>query len=515
MLENNMNFKNFHAIYTEELALDRVRQVRKSLQRKRKLKYGTFGFDIEFDYSEETSEEQIMDWMRFIDQDDKYGWLEKFEEYLQEQDDNPSYGSMDDWDENNPEPDQPSIARFEKPEPQNFKDNADYIEALEYWRNIESEWEEYFELYEQHVEEYNMMESQLMAWNKLRKYYLKNFAEDTIYDAYEHIDFENSSKKVDDYQAILDNFGEEYTHDASEADFTTEWVVALDADKPEIASRILTTKDMPLVREVLEELENEKTSPDCSAHIHIGMPKDFDLFSLFSLYSLVDEKSLLEKMPRRNFEQWSKPAQIYLDILNTNAKALLEERIKIYKLTTEDGKVMIRDQADVFKMHHEFRKIARGPDGETIEDDFTEIEPLMNKKFSVFNHYHDPTYNYDEYQIDWVIGEKPGLKVEPVIIKKINDSTIEFIGDDVLKYFLRYVTEKFSGVNVSYFKSRNTVEFRYLSSDILGNVDEFLSFINYFLLLPHIAQRAKKINLKSTTMLKGPDQRYRIVLKNT
>lgn len=508
-----MDFETFYSLYTEELALKRVRQVRKNLQRKRKLKYGTFGFDIEFYYSEDIDDDQIEEWMDYIENDDD--WSEKFEEFLQEEDDNPGYYSIDDWEEDNPEPDRPSIAQFEKPEPHMFPENSDYIEALEYWTDVEQEWEEYNEAYEQHSEEYDEMYSQILKWDKLRREYLKTFAEDHLGDGYDHVGFTTSSGKVDQYTYMLENLGEEVTYDTSKADFTTDWVVELDGDKPEIASRILRTKDIPLVRQVLEELSSENTSSDCSAHVHIGMPDGFDLFSLFSLYSLVDEKSIERKMPGRDFDQWAQSSFKYLEIIGNISRELIEGKLQLSKVTIEDtGEVMIRDQADVKRLHREERKIQRSPDGEIIEDTYSEIEKYAGTKFSVFNHYHNKQYHYDEYQIDWFIGEKPGVTMEPVGIKKINDHTIEFSGDDVLTYLLRRVTEKFSGVNVSYYKQRNTVEFRYLSSDILGDIDEFLSFINYFLLLPHIAQRAKRINTKSTSILKGPDKRYRIILKN-
>lgn len=508
-----MNFTTFHSLYTEELALKRARQVRKSLQRKRKFKYGTFGFDIEFYYSEDIDDNQIQEWMNYIDNDDD--WSTKFDQYLMELDDNPGYYNMDDWEESNPEPDKPSIAQFAKPEPNMFPDNADYVEALEYWSDVEQEWEEYSELYEQHVEEYNMMESQLIAWDKLRRYHLKNFAEDNLSDAYEHIDIQTSSGKVDQYTYMLEDLGENVEYDTSKADFTTDWVVALDGDRPEIASRILTTKDIPLVRSVLEELSGEATSPNTSAHVHVGMPNGFDMFSLFSLYSLVDEKSIEQKMPGRDFQQWSQSSFKYLSIINDISREIIEGKLQLFKVTRDTGEVMIRDEADVKRLHREDRVIQKDPDGKIIKDTYSDIEKYAGKKFSIFNHYHTPEYNYDEYQIEWFIGDKPGITVEPVEIKKINDSTIEFTGDDVFTYLLRRVTEKFSGVNVSYFKQRNTVEFRYLSSVILNDIDEFLNFINYFLLLPHIAQRAKRINTKNASILKGPDKRYRIILKNT
>jgi hypothetical protein len=65
----------------------------------------------------------------------------------------------------------------------------------------------------------------------------------------------------------------------------------------------------------------------------------------------------------------------------------------------------------------------------------------------------------------------------------------------VIMDMLAKVEEKMSGINISYYQERNVIEFRYLSSEILGSVDEFFKYVNYFMYLPMIAMRSKRIRI--------------------
>lgn len=60
---------------------------------------------------------------------------------------------------------------------------------------------------------------------------------------------------------------------------------------------------------------------------------------------------------------------------------------------------------------------------------------------------------------------------------------------------------RYHGTNIFAFFSYGTVEFRYLSSDVLDQPDMVLSWINYFLILPEIARRKKQIKLQTNVVL--------------
>jgi hypothetical protein len=86
------------------------------------------------------------------------------------------------------------------------------------------------------------------------------------------------------------------------------------------------------------------------------------------------------------------------------------------------------------------------------------------------------------------------------------------LNEDIIDYIIEHITEKHSGINLSYYKKKNVIEFRYLSSDILGNVDEFLEFINYFLFVPHVAMRAKRVKLGKMELRKMDNNKIQIKL---
>ncbi len=65
--------------------------------------------------------------------------------------------------------------------------------------------------------------------------------------------------------------------------------------------------------------------------------------------------------------------------------------------------------------------------------------------------------------------------------------------DELIAVMQQY--SKYFGTNILAWLDHGTVEFRYLSSQILEDVDSFLKWIQYFLLMPRIAQSRKTIQL--------------------
>jgi len=58
--------------------------------------------------------------------------------------------------------------------------------------------------------------------------------------------------------------------------------------------------------------------------------------------------------------------------------------------------------------------------------------------------------------------------------------------------------ERYMGTNIKAFFTHGTIEFRYLSSQILKNIDAFLEAIQYYLLMPYLARKKMQIKLVST-----------------
>lgn len=127
-----------------------------------------------------------------------------------------------------------------------------------------------------------------------------------------------------------------------------------------------------------------------------------------------------------------------------------------------------------------------------IRKSFDKIDKKRGKKkFRPGTFGFDIEFDYEQNPIKW----------EPIpIVKHAGDQTI--LDDTIVSYIMDKIVEKFSGINISYYGQRRTIEFRYLSSQILGNIDEFLKFVEYFLRVPDIALRAKRINLDGLILRK-------------
>ena len=70
------------------------------------------------------------------------------------------------------------------------------------------------------------------------------------------------------------------------------WSVGEDGDNVEIRTKHLSQNEFDLITKICEYVSNEETGGDTSAHVHVGLPKDFDAFDLLAISTLVDEKSV-------------------------------------------------------------------------------------------------------------------------------------------------------------------------------------------------------------------------------
>lgn len=85
------------------------------------------------------------------------------------------------------------------------------------------------------------------------------------------------------------------------------WGVGEDAEGiVEIRSKHLSQNEFHLVELICEYVEQHETKGNTSAHVHIGLPKDFDAFDLLALTTLVDEKAIKDTTgPGRSFDAWA------------------------------------------------------------------------------------------------------------------------------------------------------------------------------------------------------------------
>ena len=71
----------------------------------------------------------------------------------------------------------------------------------------------------------------------------------------------------------------------------------------------------------------------------------------------------------------------------------------------------------------------------------------------------------------------------------------EIIDNEDLKQIIKTIENRYLGTNITSFTKIGTIEFRYLSSLVLNQIDEFIETIQYFLMIPAIARRKDSVKL--------------------
>ena len=224
---------------------------------------------------------------------------------------------------------------------------------------------------------------------------------------------EDMKKEIDMVGKMIQNAGDNWKPDDSTPD---EWGVGKDGHLVEIRSRYLTTKDIPVLRNILTDLrDNVRTSGGTSAHVHIGLQQfdDFNMMDLLSIIYLIDEKKLYDLAGEDRDVRWTKSNQTLID--------------------------------------------------------------------TIFN----------------IIFHTSGFFSD-------DDTGEVVVSDTDLRKSLMGV-ERYMGTNIKAFFTHGTIEFRYLSSQILKNIDAFLEAIQYYLLMPYLARKKMQIKLVSTHETKKAD----------
>lgn len=240
-------------------------------------------------------------------------------------------------------------------------------------------------------------------YNKFYNAFINSITPEIAADKYGLEGYENRSSinplhdKIDEYISFLSSIGAKSVYgDATNDAFG----IGPDSGYLEIRTPILTTKDFPIFKKLLDKLQEEKFSGDNSAHVHIGMPENTNGFDLIAMTTLADEKQVkIDAGDGRNFDDWARLRSANHQKLSSAIEKLIE------------------------------------PELETIVDD-------EDVKHIAFN------------------------------------------------------SSKFLGTNLKSFGRLGTVEFRYLSSQIVKNSNKLLEWIQYYLILPNIAQSRKQIKIQ-------------------
>jgi hypothetical protein len=284
---------------------EKRREIRKGMAKKhgRKiLKPYTFGFDIEFKVPlDEGSIRSSLEHYEFnvhpVNEDYKDWVMSEKLSHLSE----PEYEYVEDWESDHEEPDLDDYIEDLDEDHEDY--DEDYEAAHNSWEEAANTW----------AKEKFRIEEEIENWDNEVEYAIENSLDDYIthlIDSGEWSDIVNVESGEIDYEidemrgeindALQDHIPEEEFDDYDE-EFLMGWDVSEDeARNYEITSPILTTKDFPMISDVLLVIGNYgESGNDTSAHIHIGIPDTFDYFDLMVLYDLVDEEYMKKIQPNR------------------------------------------------------------------------------------------------------------------------------------------------------------------------------------------------------------------------
>jgi hypothetical protein len=198
-----------------------------------------------------------------------------------------SYGppAEDDWLDHNPEP-----------EEKNFSNEEEFQESYSVWKDTLSDIRYNNKKYDfySHTDDYIHILIGNDGWqeyvNEVDVYDYEESMVGSIYNAEKYI-----SEKMNQFVT-------------SDGDATeTYWSVGEDGPNVEIRTKHLSQDEFNLVTQICHFVSYEETGGDTSAHVHIGLPKDFDAFDLLAITTLVDENSVKTDVgPERELSSYAR-----------------------------------------------------------------------------------------------------------------------------------------------------------------------------------------------------------------
>lgn len=310
MLRGNKNipveYKNFYEPFLSEgeVPFSAADVVKKGLA----TKYGTddldaytFGIELEFAPEGGTDSEAEIDW------DSVYADLEStvktngdFTNYIdsQRKKSNRNWnGNLDSWDDTYGPVDVDTFTEYNHaPEPDKYENQEEYYEAEETWNNTISDIKTQYSIWEradggrEHLSDYV---SDLDASDYLD---LGDYTADTM-DSTDEIRLAVAYIKDKMHENVVYGGGCN----------KTTWAVGEDAENIEIRSKHLDQTEFHMVRDICSYVKNRETHGGTSAHVHIGLPKDFDVFDLLAISTLVDERAIKGAVgPGRELSSYAK-----------------------------------------------------------------------------------------------------------------------------------------------------------------------------------------------------------------
>jgi hypothetical protein len=328
-------------ILMEAVPFDKAADIRQGLKTKHgkydELEDYTFGVEFEFKpVTEELSNDQIEDKLsNLYGSSDDYGLSDAYDEWLDQQreylvgrwakysDGTPE--SVDDFDLSyGPISDDDYQEHISEPQEVNYKTEEEYNDAYDKWSDkLNDVGYEYkrWDRNERHsyIDEYIRLLVRSGSWRDL-----------IPEDEQGTVDIESGISNAID---LIETLGEPVRKD-DKSDSTT-WAVGEDGPNVEIRSRHMkqTADDFRLISTVGNWVSDQSTSGTTGMHVHIGLPRDFDMFDLLAMTTLVDEKAVKQLTSiDRDFASYAK--------LRKSISNLILSRVREYILNQSNDKLV-------------------------------------------------------------------------------------------------------------------------------------------------------------------------------
>ena len=328
-------------ILNEEIPFDKSQQVKAGLEKKYgqgELSAYTFGIELEFEpMSEREDEDKIrVELENNAEVHDNYTeWL-----MLQRTSSNRRVSSVERWDDSYGPIDVSTFDDLEpEPEEYSYSDVDEYKKSYDDWKEKRRDVEN----------EYSRFERRNL--NDYFDEYIQGLINSGDWEDY--VDRQNVVERdelgeiQDAISYISNKMGEKVQYGDSTVD---AWGVGPDGSNVEIRSKHLNQNEFNLVKDISYYVKSKKVDGGTSAHVHIGLPTDFDAFDLLAITTLVDERAIKQTVgPQRQLASWAK---LRTDLNNkivdaliktpqnqsTNEKSFILKNEQLFKLLSQIGK---------------------------------------------------------------------------------------------------------------------------------------------------------------------------------
>lgn len=176
--------------------------------------------------------------------------------------------------------------------------------------------EEYNDAYNEYEEKKDEVESDYSYWERRNNIddYIDEFISMLVrantwtdYLDEEEFQVKDMEGSIDNAYEFINSLGENVRKD-DKPDSTT-WAVGEDGPNVEIRSRHMsqTGHDFDIISKVGNWVSDQATSGKTGMHIHIGVPRDFDMFDVLAMSTLVDEETIKKEVSvDRDFSSYAK-----------------------------------------------------------------------------------------------------------------------------------------------------------------------------------------------------------------